>query len=399
MKKFIGTLTALCLVLTPCAGAAALSTTPTQTAAVTLEQLLNVTNDQFTPLVQNGTVYLPVQIIGEFLSKVFSWGFSGGTGATATTPVTSGQTSSGSAITLDEAKAIALKDAGFSESQVTIVRAHQDYDDGRLEYEVEFYKDNVEYDYDIDAATGRIISRDYDAEYYTPITNPGSSSSGNAITLDEAKAIALKDAGFSESQVTIVRARQDYDDGRLEYEVEFYKDNVEYDYEISSTGTILSRDYDAEGYAPQTSTSGNAITLDEAKAIALKDAGFSESQVTIVRARQDYDDGRLEYEVEFYKDNVEYDYEISSTGTILSRDYDAEGYTPAQTGNAMSMDKAKQLVLDRVPGATTSNIVQFKLDYDDGRQLYEGKLFYNGLEYEFEMDAVTGTFYDWEIDR
>ena len=237
MKKFIGTLTALCLVLTPCAGAAALSTTPTRTAAVTLEQLLNVTNDQFTPLVQNGTVYLPVQIIGEFLSKVFSWGFSGGTGATATTPVTSGQTASGT------------------------------------------------------------------------------------------------------------------------------------------------------------------ITLDEAKAIALKDAGFSESQVTIVRARQDYDDGRLEYEVEFYKDNVEYDYEISSTGTILSRDYDAEGYTPAQTGNAMSMDKAKQLVLDRVPGATTSNIVQFKLDYDDGRQLYEGKLFYNGLEYEFEMDAVTGTFYDWEIDR
>ena len=262
-----------------------------------------------------------MQIIGEFLSKVFSWGFSGGTGATATTPVTSGQTSSGNVITLDEAKAIALKDAGFSESQVTIVRAHQDYDDGRLEYEVEFYKDNVEYDYDIDAATGRIISRDYDAEYYTPITNPGSSSSGNAITLDEAKAIALKDAGFSESQVTIVRAHQDYDDGRLEYEVEFYKDNVEYDYEISSTGTILSRDYDAEGYAP------------------------------------------------------------------------------AQTGNAMSMDKAKQLVLDRVPGATTSNIVQFKLDYDDGRQLYEGKLFYNGLEYEFEMDAVTGTFYDWEIDR
>ena len=237
MKKFIGTLTALCLVLTPCAGAAALSTTPTQTAAVTLEQLLNVTNDQFTPLVQNGTVYLPVQIIGEFLSKVFSWGFSGGTGATATTPVTSGQTASGT------------------------------------------------------------------------------------------------------------------------------------------------------------------ITLDEAKAIALKDAGFSESQVTIVRAHQDYDDGRLEYEVEFYKDNVEYDYEISSTGTILSRDYDAEGYAPAQTGNAMSMDKAKQLVLDRVPGATTSNIVQFKLDYDDGRQLYEGKLFYNGLEYEFEMDAVTGTFYDWEIDR
>ena len=334
MKKFIGMLTALCLVLTPCAGAAALdSSAPTQSAAVTLEQLLNVTSDQFTPIVHNGTVYLPIQLIGEFLSRIFSWSFTGSPdagvttpvttdpGTSSTTPVSSGQTT-GAAVTLEQAKAIALKDAGFTESQVTIVRAWQDYDDGRLEYEIEFYKDNVEYDYEIDAATGKILSRDYDAEGYAPVINNPTTSSGSAVTLDQAKAIALKDAGFTESQVTIVRAWQDYDDGRLEYEIEFYKDNVEYDYEIDA-----------------------------------------------------------------------------ATGKILSRDYDAEGYAPAQTGNAMSMDKAKQLVLNQVPGATVNNIVQFKLDYDDGRQMYEGKLFYNGLEYEFEMDAVTGMFYEWEIDR
>ena len=315
MKKILGMTIALCLALTLCVGAAALDSNAV--AATTLESVLNT--EQFTPIVHNGTVYLPIQVISEFLSKIFNLSLTTENTTTALpTGATNNTTTSSASITLEQAKAIALKDAGLTESQVTFIRAFQEYDDGRLEYEVEFYKDNVEYDYEIDAATGKILSRDYDAEGY---------------------------------------------------------------------------------YVPSTSTSAS-ITLEQAKAIALKDAGLTESQVTFVRAKQDYDDGRLEYEVEFYKDNVEYDYEIdAATGKILSRDYDAEGYTAPQTGSAMSMDSAKELVLAKVPGATTNNIVKFKLDYDDGRQLYEGEIFYNGLEYEFEMDAVTGTIYEWEVDR
>ena len=36
---------------------------------------------------------------------------------------------------------------------------------------------------------------------------------------------------------------------------------------------------------------------------------------------------------------------------------------------------------------------------DDGRIVYEGQVRYNGYEYEFEIDAATGRFTDWERER
>ena len=65
-------------------------------------------------------------------------------------------------ITEAQARQIALNDAGVSEDQATFVRCQVDYDDGVMEYEVEFYAGNSEFDYDIDANTGRIIDYDVD---------------------------------------------------------------------------------------------------------------------------------------------------------------------------------------------------------------------------------------------
>ena len=67
-----------------------------------------------------------------------------------------------------QAKQIALQNAGLKESEVTFVKCGLDMDDGRMEYEIEFYRGNLEYDYDIDAVTGAIVSMDRDAEYYSP---------------------------------------------------------------------------------------------------------------------------------------------------------------------------------------------------------------------------------------
>lgn len=85
--------------------------------------------------------------------------------------------------------------------------------------------------------------------------NSGSSQGGasSSITVDEAKQIALNHAGVSADEATFVEAKQDYDDGRLQYEIEFivpsgnaYK---EYGYEIAaSDGSILGYDHDIEGY-------------------------------------------------------------------------------------------------------------------------------------------------------
>ena len=67
-------------------------------------------------------------------------------------------------ISKEEATAIALKDAGFTADQVTRLRTEFDYDDGRPEYEVDFHQGGYEYDYEIHAETGKILSRDKDRD-------------------------------------------------------------------------------------------------------------------------------------------------------------------------------------------------------------------------------------------
>ena len=54
-------------------------------------------------------------------------------------------------------------------------------------------------------------------------------------------------------------------------------------------------------------------------------------------------------------------------------------------------------MLERVPGATESD-VRIRLDRDDGREVYEGELYYDRTEYEFEIDASTGSFLEWSAD-
>ena len=62
------------------------------------------------------------------------------------------------------------------------------------------------------------------------------------------------------------------------------------------------------------------------------------------------------------------------------------------------MDAVISIVLDRVPGATKNDIDELECEYDDGRIEYEGELYYNGYEYEFEIDGATGNILKWEID-
>ena len=64
----------------------------------------------------------------------------------------------------DKALEIALGDAGLAKEQVSNPTSHLDYDDdrGRYEYEVKFYQGTTEYDYDVDAVTGEIASKEID---------------------------------------------------------------------------------------------------------------------------------------------------------------------------------------------------------------------------------------------
>lgn len=155
----------------------------------------------------------------------------------------------------------------------------------------------------------------------------------NKITIDQAKEIALKHAGLTEDQVSFSETKNDIDDGIEKYDIEFYYNGKEYDYEISATdGKIIKYDNDIDEdinknstqNTPQNNTNNTAaISIDKAKQIALSHAGLTSGQVTFKRTELDFDDGIKKYEVEFYYNNREYSYEIdANTGNVLSYEQD-----------------------------------------------------------------------------
>ena len=208
------------------------------------------------PMLYQGTTYLPVRAIGELMGKNVSWnsqsavitlGSSSGSLVTDADSFEQGgnqgnQQNPTTGITLEQAKQKALAHAGLNQNQVTFVKGKLEWDDGRQVYDVEFYTtDYKEYDYEIDAATGAILSYDFDAENYIPQQNTGS-----YIGAEKAKSVALAHAGVNQSQVTRLRCELEKDDGRWEYQVEFCYGTMEYEYEIDAyTGAILSRDMES----------------------------------------------------------------------------------------------------------------------------------------------------------
>ena len=85
-----------------------------------------------------------------------------------------------------------------------------------MEYEVEFYAGNQEYDYEIDASSGKILSFDYDIDRYAADTVQQSNTD---IGTEKAKSIALSHAGVKAADTLFLSAEQDYDDGMRVYDV------------------------------------------------------------------------------------------------------------------------------------------------------------------------------------
>lgn len=172
-------------------------------------------------------------------------------------------------IGMDKGVNVALQDAGFKAENVSNLSAHYDTEDGTSVYEVSFTANGFEYEYIIKASNGKILEADRDAvkdsaPKDTKTKQPAKSettSSGDGISLKEAKNIALKHAGISSSEATFVKAKKDYEDGIQVYEIEFYSGNTEYDYEIRvSNGEIISYDKDIENYSIPSKNSGSSQT-------------------------------------------------------------------------------------------------------------------------------------------
>lgn len=174
------------------------------------------------------------------------------------------------------------------------------------------------------------------------ILTPASENQADQLTDSEAEDIALGSLGLTRDEVILERTEYDRERGRMVWEVELYHNGIEYDFEIDAhTGEILKQKQEKEGrpsskpatdpapevnnppadIPPEPTPDANGLTEDQATQIALADAGLSADQVTRLKVEKDRDDGVWEYEIEFKKDGMEYDYEIRiSDGKILQRD-------------------------------------------------------------------------------
>ena len=134
---------------------------------------------------------------------------------------------------------------------------------------------------------------------------------------------------------------------------------------------------------------GKDIGRDAALEAALNDAGVSESDTTRLQVSEDRDDGQKVYEIRFDVDNTGYEYEVAAAdGSILSSDIENQDDGTQAQGNVQNGTQDDD-----------QGTAQISLDHDDGVYKYEGDIIYNGVEYDFEIDANSGTILEWSEER
>ena len=298
----------------------------------------NAQGQEVHPILCDGTTYLPVRAIGEVMGKNVDWNQS-----TKTVTISGARTTAAAAGTPDAAAKVKNISVDIH-SDFTIV----------VDGAVQVFKD---------AAGNRVYPMLYSGSTYLPLRAIGGLM-GKSVAWDgKTQTVTLSSPPSGGNQVT---------------------------------------DADSFSGGSKPAAKPGLITLEEAKSIALNHAKLTADQVTFVKQKLEKEDGRQVYDIEFYtSDYREYDYEIdAAAGMILEVDYDADSFTPpdpAVTGT-ISQDKAREIALSQVPGATAKNLTKLTLDRDDGRLVYEIETKYNGLEYDFEINAADGVILDMDID-
>ena len=272
-------------------------------------------------------------------------------------------------ISLEEAKKIALKDAKLDEltQKIVFTREELSRNQGKPCYLLEFYTGTNQYFYQIDAKSGSIIY------------------AGKYITLSEAKKIALDDAGcedkvsFTEETLVSGGIKTPY------YRLVFADAKTQWTYRIDAVlGTVLEKQQ-------KEIVTTDFISLEEAKEIALKDAGLNEATQKIVFTREELsrNSGKPCYILEFYTAKKQYSYKVDAkNGSII------EAY------HFILLADAKKIALDDagvnvkvvftteklVAGGIKSPYYYFVFESDSARWTYK-------------IDAVLGVIMDKTCDK
>ena len=272
-------------------------------------------------------------------------------------------------ISLEEAKKIALKDAKLGEltQKIVFTREELSRNQGKPCYLLEFYTGTNQYFYQIDAKSGSIIY------------------AGKFITLSEAKKIALDDAGckdkvsFTEETLVSGGIKTPY------YRLVFADAKTQWTYRIDAVlGTVLEKQQ-------KEIVTTDFISLEEAKKIALKDAGLDEATQKIVFTREELNrnSGKPCYILEFYTAKKQYSYKVDAkNGSII----EAYHFILLADAKKIALDDAGVNVKvvftteELVAGGIKSPYYYFVFESDSARWTYK-------------IDAVLGVIMDKTCDK
>ena len=272
-------------------------------------------------------------------------------------------------VSLEEAKKIALEDAGLDEATQKIVftREELNRNQGKPCYLLEFYTGTNQYHYQIDAKAGSIIY------------------AGRFITLADAKKIALDDAGckdkvsFTEETLVSGGIKTPY------YRLVFADAKTQWTYRIDAVLGIVLEKQQKEIVAT------DFISLEEAKEIALKDAGLNESTQKIVFTREELNrnSGKPCYILEFYTAKKQYSYKVDAKDGSIMEAYhfillaDAKKIALDDAGVSEKVTFTEETL---VAGGIKSPYYSFAFESDTARWTYK-------------IDAVLGSIMDKTYDK
>ena len=265
-------------------------------------------------------------------------------------------------ISLEEAKDIALKDAGIkdtSEGKVVFTKEELSRNSGRPCWILEFYTAEYQYSYKIDAKTGEIIFFDYH------------------IDIRKAKEIALTDAGAIADIAKITFTVEEYVGGGIKtpyFYFVFNNDVIQWTYRIDATlGIVLEK-----------SEVALLISLQKAREIALNDAGITdENEATFTKEELNRSTDRPCWILEFYTEKYQYSYKIDAkTGEIVF------------STRYISMAKARTIALSDAEFSDSNKVVFTVEKLVDGgiKTPYYLFVFNNGCtQWTYRIDATDGS--------
>ena len=149
------------------------------------------------------------------------------------------------------------------------------------------------------------------------------------------------------------------------------------------------------------------IGADRAKEVAFERAGVSASKAANMTVELDYEDGVMVYQVEFKYGGYEYDCDVNATtGAVVKYEKEADDDSQKQTNQSdttstqsngstsggISKDKAKEIALSHA-GVSASKISDYSIEVDteNGIKIYEIDFKAGGYEYEYDINAATGS--------